>query len=442
LKLESTETEPEIAPVPSPYEGKTLRIIDHLALSSFWFGQNFLWGAFVGNALKTQVTIMHPENPASVLWIPGLIGGIPALVIPLIAGPLSDRCRSKMGRRKPYLLFGSLIACLCVALVGLAFQQNNLALYFTAIFLLQIPTNSALAAYSGIIPDIVPQNQRGTASGFMAMMQMLGSLSGVLISAQLVDKGLHNALFWTLGGVYLAFSLFSVFGIRENPLLGTVPKFHFMRYLKSLWIDPRKYPDFGWVWITRALVMMGFYLVTESLLFYFQDVLKVQHPVTESAYLVGIALLMATVTGIIGGRVSDKRGRKPLVTGASLMIGATAVAFLICQNVMQAYLVGVVFGLAYGVYSSVDWALGADVMPNKAAAAKDMAVWHVAQVLPQQISAVVANQILALMPGPMIILAGRSVQTYQYPAYAILFITAAVLFILGGLLVRNVRGVA
>lgn len=386
---------------------------------------------------------MHPINPAQVLWVPGVIGGLAALVIPLIGGPLSDRCTAKMGRRKPFLIYGSVASCLCLLLMAWAFAANNLWLYFFAMFLLQIPTNFALAAYSGIIPDVVPMNQRGAASGSMALLGIVGTMAGLFTSAQLVERNMHGVLFLTLGSVYSISCLFSAFGVRENRLRGPVPKLNLGRYIRSLWIDPKKYPDFAWVWITRALVMMGFYLITGATLqFYFQDVLGSQKPVADSTGLAILAFTIAAISGVIGGRFSDQHGRKPFVIVASIGIGATAIAFLLCRNLSQAYIVGAFFGLAYGIYTSVDWALGADVMPDKSSAAKDMAVWHIAQALPQQIASIVVSVVLSNFLGPMVELNGMDTQKYTLPAYIILFVSAAICFFLGGLLVRKVRGVA
>ena len=45
----------DLPEVKSPYEGKTLRAIDHLKLSCYWFGSNFVWGALLGPVMAKQM---------------------------------------------------------------------------------------------------------------------------------------------------------------------------------------------------------------------------------------------------------------------------------------------------------------------------------------------------------------------------------------------------
>src|ERR1043165_1415074 len=55
---------------------------------------------------------------------------------------------------------------------------------------------------------------------------------------------------------------------------------------------------------------------------------------------------------------------------------------------------GLVFGLGYGAYQAVDWALASDVLPSQDDYAKDMGVWHVAFTFPQVIATPIAGFLL------------------------------------------------
>jgi MFS family permease len=94
------------------------------------------------------------------------------------------------------------------------------------------------------------------------------------------------------------------------------------------------------------------------------------------------------------------------------------------------FIVAALFGLGYGAYMAVDWALGIDVLPAGEDAAKDMGIWHVSMVLPQMIAPAVAGLTLNALKGTSL-LAG----------YTVVFGMAAVWFVLGTLFVRQVRGV-
>ena len=106
----------------SPYDGRRVLPIEHLLIAAYWFGSNFMWGAFLGPVLSSQMDKLNPSNPASSLGLIYLIGTIPAMVIPLIAGPLSDRCRSRFGRRKPFVVGGGICAIIGLAMMATGFS--------------------------------------------------------------------------------------------------------------------------------------------------------------------------------------------------------------------------------------------------------------------------------------------------------------------------------
>jgi MFS family permease len=237
------------------------------------------------------------------------------------------------------------------------------------------------------------------------------------------------------------FMLFTVLGVRENLLTVHPPRLHPIAHLRSLWIDPRQHPDFAWVWLTRALVMMGFYSVQPFVQYYLADVIKVPNPAETASYFLGIALIGATLSAYFGGVISDRVGRKKVVYLANGTIAAMTILLIFCRSVEQVIAVGVLFGIGYGAYISVDWALGTDVLPSRKDAAKDMAVWHVSMVLPQSIAPPLTGMLLAafgttLTRNPE---TGATTTHYSLWGYSAMLAFAAVLFTLGAFLLKNVK---
>ncbi|MFC6590829.1 hypothetical protein ACFP81_01450 [Deinococcus lacus] len=110
----------------------------------------------------------------------------------------------------------------------------------------------------------------------------------------------------------------------------------------------------------------------------------------------------------------------------TLMAGA-ALLLLTVSSLPAALAVAVLFGLGYGAFSSVDWALGSDAMPSSGSYARDMGIWHVAFVAPQFVSL------------PMgILLDTLGTPGHERAGYTAVFGLAALFFIAGVLLVRNV----
>lgn len=480
--------------VPSPYEGTKISGWQHLRISAYWLATNFLWGALLLIMLPGEIREMAPYFRVTALSLLTGISALVALIVPLIVGALSDRCASKWGRRRPYIVAGVAINVVGLAIMWAVFQLGphlhaippaNIGLgevigqlltnmtfmgFLMGFMVVQFGNNVASAAYSGVIPDLVPEHQRGAASGYMALMSQLGSLFGAVGCGFLLNGQPEGTKYILLIVALVGIAAITVFGIKETPLPERPPSIHWQSYVKSLWIDPKKYPDFAWVWITRALVMLGFYSILPFISYYLIDVIHIEHPEQDASILMGVILIASSISGVYGGYISDRIGRKKVVYVANVMIAVVSLSFIFCQNIVQVLTAGVVFGLGFGAYTSVDWALGTDVLPTKEHAAKEMAVWHIAMTLPQTIAPIIAGPLISavkptIIPAPSPSEWHQFVETfgqtigpnlseifsktdmpdpvvhYQQVGYALVFVMAAVCFGLGALLLRNVRGV-
>lgn len=429
--------------VRSAFEGKRLTVTEHLGVSSFWFGSNVLWSAFLALVLPYEIGLIKPEDKAVYLGRLLAIGAIFALAVPLLVGPLSDRCRSKWGRRRPYIAAGLVLTMIGLPLMYFAAKALSFPLYLAGYLVIQLGNNISTGAYSGVIPDVVPPDQRGIASGFMGFMSQFGSALGLAVCALLLLNKQIAAVYGFLFVALALSGLWTLLAVKEHPLEGELAPFSWKTYLKSLWIDPRKFPDFAWVWLTRALVMLGFYSVQPWLFYYLQDVVGIHDKVEFYALILFVSVLVAaSITGIYGGHVSERAGRKRVVYLANSLMAVTAILFAVVRSFPAVVVVGVIFGLGYGAYVSVDWALGTDVLPSKKDAGKDMAVWHIAMTLPQTIAPPIAGLALAAFGktqsvGPK----GDLVTHYAVPGYVAIFLAAAVFLTLGAVGLRNVRGV-
>lgn len=425
------------------YPRGVMRPNNHFSVSAYWFAVNLLWGALLIIIIPSQMKVLAPERPAETTGLLIGIGAIPALIVPLIVGPLSDRCMSRLGRRRPYMIVGTVVTILGLELIWMAGLRMSLWFYFLGYFVTNIGNNVATGAYNGVIPDVVPVGQRGVASGWMAAMSQLGTVLGVLSSAILMNAGHAGLSLLVIAVSMVLFLGLTVCGVREQPRVAQPGPLDLLGFLKRLWIDPRKHPDFAWVWITRALVVMGMWTVQEYMQFYIVDVLGVpdaKKEITAGGILV-ISLLCATVTGLIGGSVSDRIGRKRVVYIANGTIAVACFAFLLSPSIVYAYVVAAIFGLGFGAYYSVDWALGCDVLPDKTNPGKDMAVWHISMVLPQSIVLPISGAVLGLFGHTTTREATGLVTHYTRDGYVAIFSIAAVLLLLGAVLIRNVKGV-
>ena len=447
--MESNYPRPTDRPEPkaSPYGDRPLTIGEHLTIAAYWFATNFHWGALLLILLPNDIRTLAPDNNAIVLGKVTAIGAIPALIVPLIAGALSDRCTNPKGRRKPYLAKGIAINVVGLMMMAATVQMHKqlpapLALYLLSFFVVQIGNNIASGAFMGVIPDVVPEQERGKASGYMALMTQFGTLLGA-VGAGMILKGTMER--YLAVAIVLILVGFSTRKIKEFHQEAAEP-IDWSVYWKSLWIDPKKFPDFAWVWITRFLVMMGFYAIMPFINYYLADVVGVPQAKVDATapLLLGVVLIVSSISGYYGGAVSDKIGRKKVVYLANTIIAVVAPLFVLAHSVPLALLVGAIFGFGYGAYISVDYALGTDVLPSGSEAGKDMAVWHIAMTLPQTLMAYFAGVLISL-PGkttlPPLEAGGEAITHYKLAGYAMVFVLCSICFALGAYLLRNVKGV-
>ncbi|MBE3590088.1 MAG: MFS transporter [Firmicutes bacterium] len=396
---------------------------DGFSLSVFWFALNFHWGALLTIVIPTQVLHYVPEaEKARALGLAVAWGAVVAMVAQPLFGALSDRLRPLAGRR-PFLIAGTLGNA--AALIALAYAPSFSAL-LAALLLVQLTNNVAGAAYQGYIPDLVPPEKRGTASGYMGLMTMLGNIAGVGLAGVLVRPG-HTAGFY--GVIVLVLLLCLAVTVRRVPeALGGEPP-SWAELWRSFWVSPRRHPDFAWLFITRGLVMLSFYILLVFLEYYIKDEISPAGYVQKTTLVSLAVLLGATVSAMLAGAASDRLGRRPLVAAAGVLMAGTAALFAFVHAWPLVLAGGIVFGLGYGAFTSVDWALAVDVLPSSAHAAKDLGLWSIASILPQVAAPAVGAWALAF--------GGRLGPDLAYPA---LFAAAFATGLLGSVLVWRIRG--
>ncbi|NGN70177.1 MFS transporter, partial [Streptomyces sp. A7024] len=203
------------------------------------------------------------------------------------------------------------------------------------------------------------------------------------------------------------------------------PPFAWRGFLTGFWISPRRHPDFGWAWLTRFLINLSNAIVLLYLLYFLRDGLHRDDPESGVLILTAVNGVFLLGTVLVGGIWSDRVGRrKPFVLWAGVLMAAATGLLALWQTWPGAVCAAVLLGIGFGVFTSVDFALMADVLPRASDRGKDLGVINVANSLPQVAAPAVAAPIVSQLGG--------------YPA---LYGVAAVVGLGGALLVTRIRGV-
>ena len=401
----------------------------HLSLASLYFGLSFTWLPYPAILLQSQIRgFFHPDQVNTMIGYTTAAGAVFAVLVPPLVGAFSDRLTTPWGRRRPLVVVGILLSLVGIFLMWTAHSYTQL---LAGHLVTQIFLNGSAAAYYAIIPDVVPEQEFGKASGFLAVMTLGGGLVGFAMTGVLA--GLHAVLLsYPLMAAVLTLSVLPVLwagaqegrrrieaGRRLSPWRAVVD------FLQPLWAG-----DFAWVIFTRMMVSAGVGAVFYFLSPFFQHVVGVANPDQFTSYWLLVAFASTLLPGLLGGAASDRYGRKPFVYAAGAIQILVAVYFIALypKQMWVVLLLGAVYGIGYGLYVAVDWALACDTIPDRAKSAKDMGLFHVGQTLPASI--------IPAIEGPLIDHFNRQAAN---SGYRVAFASVIVFFVLGTVFVSRIR---
>ena len=397
-----------------------------------------IWTAFfapIQFLLPLQVEAIAPSTKESSLTLVLTIGAIVSLVASPIAGALSDRTSSRLGRRRPWVLWPSVAAFAVLIIMGGLTTIGGLVLGWA---LAQLTLNASYAAVTAILPDQIPVEQRGTASAIVGVAQPLGVVVGAIIATAVPGDNLaangQFTRFIVVAAILILTAALFLFRIKDPQLdKSRVPPMNWGKFVRDFWVSPKEHPDFAWVWFTRFLVILGTTFVTSYLLYFTRDVLgkSAEEAPDVMRNILVVYILVLTVATIVVGPLSDKAGKvKPFVIGASVVAAAAIALLAFSHTVTMAMIAAALMAIGFGAYTAVDLALVSRVLPNAEDRARDLGVINIANALPQVLAPVVCGAVITGLKG----------QGYD-TAYMVLYLLGAVICLLGAILVVKVKSV-
>ncbi|MFD4834736.1 MFS transporter [Streptomyces uncialis] len=369
-------------------------VVLFLALFGAWLA--LLAPTMVGLAVRIE-QLSGDSKVSALSWTLGL-GTLVALIANPLFGSLSDRCTSRFGARRPFMVLGAVGGLAGTVVIALAQNTWQIVLGWC---IAQAMYNALVSAIYGTLADQVPERQMGTVSGTLALASPIGILGGTYLVDFFHTDALLMILVPALLGVVLLVP-FLFLGRDRHILPGSVDRVRVRDLLGSLWTNPVKHPDFGWAWLSRFLMYGGYATAATYMAYYLGDALGMADgEITRAVFVAGLiftgSVLISTVPA---GRISDRIGRrKPIVFTASVLIATGMAIMALAGTVTLFYVAQAVIGLGMGVYFAVDIALPADVLPDRASAAKDLGVMNIAATLPSSLVALVGPALLALGGG-------------------------------------------
>jgi MFS family permease len=422
-----------------------MRWYDHITINIYWLGINVASGTITPVLLPYLVALFAPsEFKNTYLASIRVIGLAVAMMVQPMAGMFSDRSTHRLGRRRPYIIAGALLNIVFLAIIGASphFQGSVLDGFFHGTFgvttayvvllvgivLLQVSSNVGHGALQGLIPDLVPENQRGRASGVKAVMELVPVFL-VIVMGPLVDAG---QIWLTVGIIMAAFlvtMLITVLTVHEEPLverptgeirepilrlvaltvifvavtqgavwlvratgsqlaergatvgvqvalvglagLASMAGSIFAGVYLGAWVgigrEARRQTSFIWWVINRLLFLAAVGSIQGFAQYYLSDVLQIPNAATMTTVLMAVVALFLIATAIGGGYLADRIGRRRLVALSGLIAAAGTVVLLFASSMPLVIVSGSIIGIGAGTFMATNWALGTDLAPPEEA---------------------------------------------------------------------------
>jgi len=421
--------------IASRADAARLSVQHQVSLSALWLGLNFQSSALLPIVVPAQILLLVDRgavaSSSQALAVSALsfAAAIIAVVVTPLAGSASDRLKTRFGRRRQLIVAG--IAIALVGQAGVA-VTTPLLLFLAGLAVVQLGTNIATAAYQGLLPDLVPVSQRGAASGWLGLMTLLGSVGSLAAAGLLLGSArpgpllgsevMRGALlFYALAALVLVLcTATTVLGVEERPAPPSPSR---------PWTELFRHQPFRVVFAARAFVMIGLTLFLTYIEYYLAATNGATAFVGATVAIALLALFGALLSSLVLGIASDRLPRVRIVIAANLAMAAAAWIFVFAPAQLPLAPLGILFGLGYGAYLSVDWALAIDSLSGSGTSARDLGIFTVSINLPT---------LIAPALGGIVIFAADRAGLGSY-AYRLVFTLAAISLLLGVLVVRRIR---
>src|SRR4051794_4328123 len=323
----------EAAPGRGPREvrrvGRVFVVLSTLAFLST--SLLFLAPLLVTLALKVNSLVGTERAPNSLSLVAGT-GALLSIAANPFFGRLSDRTSSRWGMRRPWMLLGLLGGSLGILVVALA---PSVPVVLVGWCIAQLLFNAVLAAMVAVLPDQVPEAQRGTVAGVLGVCTPVASVVATfLVKLFTGDPLLMFLAPCVVGGFFII--LFAVVLDDRRLAAAARPRWSLREFATTFYVNPRTSPDFAWAFASRFLFVLAYaFLVTYQAYYLLSRLGSAEADVPQQIFLGALVQsILVVVASVVGGRLSDRTGRrKVFVLVASVVYGCALFVLAVATGV-------------------------------------------------------------------------------------------------------------
>ena len=350
-------------------------------------------------------------------------GSLCSLFAAPLTGILSDRARSRWGRRRPFTIVGAAVGVAAIPLMAFA---PNVLLLGTGWVLSTVGWHTAVGSINNYQADNLPKTQRGRVSGLTSLARQVAPVIGIIIVGRVTTDALWVFLLPAAVGTLLVTAFIALAPEKDSRGLAAGGPLSVGDVLQSFAFNPRQHPAFAWAWGGRFMFFLGLSLTTSySTFFYAQRLDITVADVTSVIALTSGASIVSSTTGSIGGGwLSDRTARRhPFLLAATIIYAVGTIVSAFSYDLITLLVGSFISSMGIATFTSVGQAHVLDVLPNRETqAGRFMAVTSSSQKIPSVLAPALAPVLLSVAA------------TGTEKNYTALFLAAGSLAVLGGLI--------
>ena len=377
-------------------------------MNLFWIPLSLQDVAVMTIAVPAKIVQFSPADHVAKLAVIASTVGLATMIVPALAGAVSDRLRAAGIGRRGLILAGALVDAPVLCLLGMT---QSMTTFVALLILSTIAFNVSLAAYQAVIPDVVPRQSWGLVSGVRGAGLIVGAIVGLAIAGTTNPRTTFIAM-----GLLMAAGALTLLALDERPAGENEPS-----------AKVKDWHDFILVFIARVCVFFGLTILMTFVLYFFRDVLHNHQPSGGTALVAACSLFGALASSIWLGIVSDRAPRKLVAAISCVPMAIAGFGFALVPSESWILAFGGLFGIGFGGALSTGWALALESVPKMRDVARDLGVWGIASNVPSVVAPLFGGWILARMGGSL-------------DGYRIVFASAGIAFTLASAAIIATRG--
>ena len=328
-----------------------------------WAVENSWFNTFVYDTIT--------PDPRPVAWMVAA-SAITATLTTLIMGTLSDRTRSRWGRRRPYILFGYILWGLSTVLFPTVayIKLTSMAIFMVVVadsIMTFFGSTANDAAFNAWTADIATSQTRGRVEGVLNLSVFLAQIVSMVAAGILIDNLGYFIFFYTLGGIVMVVGMVagSLLQDVQAPAEGDEPKRSFLSEFSELF-NVNILKENRKLFIILIFIMLssiGMQVSLPYLIIYLENYVGVTK--TEFSIIGGAVMLGSAIFAIPFGLLADKWNKRNMLFFATIVSSLGGILLSLVRTLPLLALTGLLwqaFSVAMGI-ASVAWLK--DLLPEQ-----------------------------------------------------------------------------